>query len=67
MGELEGLTAIVTGAARNIGRAIALDLAEGGASLAVVTKTDMDGANAVAQEIEANGGKAIALQAGVGE
>jgi 3-oxoacyl-[acyl-carrier protein] reductase len=67
MGELEGLTAIVTGAARNIGRAIALDLSEGGASLAVVTKMDMDGANAVAQEIEVKGGKAIALQADVSD
>ena len=59
MGELEGLTAIVTGAARNIGRAIALDLADGGASLAIITKSDMDSANAVAAEIESKGGKAI--------
>ena len=65
MGELEGLTAIVTGAARNIGRAIALDLAEGGASLAIITKSDMDSANAVAAEIESKGGKAIALQADI--
>ena len=67
MRELEGLAAIVTGAARNIGRAIALDLAEGGASLAIVTKSDMDGANAVAKEIESKGGKAIALQADVSD
>ncbi len=65
MGELEGLTAIVTGAARNIGRAIALDLADGGASLAIITKSDMDSANAVAAEIESKGGKAIALQADI--
>ena len=52
MREIEGLAAIVTGAARNIGRAIALDLAEGGALLAVVTKSDMEGANAVTKEIE---------------
>jgi 3-oxoacyl-[acyl-carrier protein] reductase len=65
MGELDGLIAIVTGAARNIGRAIALDLADGGASLAVVTKSDMDGAKAVAAEIESKGGKAIALQADI--
>lgn len=67
MGELEGLSAIVTGAARNIGRAIALDLANGGASLAVVTKSDMDGANAVIAEIKSNGGRAIALQADVSD
>ena len=67
MRELEGLAAIVTGAARNIGRAIALDLAEGGASLAVVTKSDMEGANAVTKEIESKGGKAIALQADISD
>ena len=65
MGELDGLTAIVTGAARNIGRAIALDLANGAAALAVVTKSDMDGANAVVAEIKSKGGKAIALQADI--
>jgi 3-oxoacyl-[acyl-carrier protein] reductase len=65
MGELKGLTAIVTGAARNIGRAIALDLAEGGASLAVVTKSDMDGAHEVVAEIESKGGAAFALQADI--
>ncbi len=62
MRELDGLSAIVTGAAKNIGRAIALDLASGGASVAVVTKSDMDGANSVAAEIVAQGGKAVALQ-----
>ncbi|MEE8438523.1 MAG: SDR family NAD(P)-dependent oxidoreductase, partial [Micropepsaceae bacterium] len=67
MRELEGLAAIVTGAARNIGRAIALDLAEGGASLAVVTKSNMEGANAVTKEIESKGGKAIALQADISD
>jgi len=67
MGELDGLSAIVTGAARNIGRAIALDLADGGASLAIVTKSDIDGANAVAAEIESKGGQAIALQADISD
>lgn len=65
MQELEGLVAVVTGAARNIGRAIALDLASGGASLAVVTKSDMEGANAVANEINSQGGAAIALQSDI--
>jgi 3-oxoacyl-[acyl-carrier protein] reductase len=62
MNELNGLVAIVTGGARNIGRAIALDLASGGAAIAVVTKSDMEGANATVGEIESKGGKAIALQ-----
>lgn len=67
MRELEGLTAIVTGAARNIGRAIALDLADGGAMVAVVTKSDMDGAKAVVNEIESKGGKAIAIQTDISD
>jgi 3-oxoacyl-[acyl-carrier protein] reductase len=61
MRELEGLAAIVTGAARNIGRAIALDLADAGAAVAVLTHSDMTEARAVAAAIEAKGGKAIAL------
>jgi 3-oxoacyl-[acyl-carrier protein] reductase len=61
MRELEGLVAIVTGAAKNIGRAIARDLAEGGAAVAVVTRSDLAGAEAVAAEIENEGGKALAL------
>jgi 3-oxoacyl-[acyl-carrier protein] reductase len=65
MHELEGLAAIVTGASKNIGRAIALDLAEGGASVAVVVRSDLSGAQAVAAEIEAKGGKAIAVKADV--
>ena len=65
MQELEGSVAIVTGAARNIGRAIALDLAEGGAAVTVLTLSDLPGVNAVAAEIEARGGRALALQADV--
>jgi 3-oxoacyl-[acyl-carrier protein] reductase len=65
MRELEGMAALVTGAARNIGRAIALDLADAGAAVAVVTKSDMEGARGVASEITAAGGRAIALQADI--
>ncbi|MBV9955267.1 MAG: SDR family oxidoreductase [Pseudolabrys sp.] len=59
-GHLHGKVAIVTGAGRNIGRAIALTLADEGASLAVVTRTNKGEAEAVAGEIEKAGGKAFA-------
>jgi 3-oxoacyl-[acyl-carrier protein] reductase len=57
--ELDGRIAIVTGAGRNIGRAIALALAEGGASILVNARGNRAEAEAVAREIEANGGKAL--------
>jgi 3-oxoacyl-[acyl-carrier protein] reductase len=65
MRELEGKVALVTGAARNIGKAIALDLADGGAAVVVVVRSDVEGANAVAREIEARGGRALALRADI--
>jgi 3-oxoacyl-[acyl-carrier protein] reductase len=57
--EFDGKIAIVTGAGRNIGRAIALTLAEGGASVLVNARGNRAEADAVAREIEANGGKAL--------
>ena len=57
--ELGGKVAIVTGAGRNIGRAIALALAEAGASVLVNARSNRAEANAVAREIEARGGKAL--------
>src|SRR5262245_31605428 len=63
--ELDGRVAIVTGGGRNIGRAIALDLADGGAHVVVVGRADMKGIRATAADIEANGSKSIALQADV--
>jgi 3-oxoacyl-[acyl-carrier protein] reductase len=57
--ELDGKIAIVTGAGRNIGRAIALTLADGGASILVNARGNRAEAEAVAREIEANGGKAL--------
>jgi 3-oxoacyl-[acyl-carrier protein] reductase len=65
MQELEGAVAIVTGSARNIGRAIALDLADAGAAVTVLARSDFAGVKAVAAEIEARGGRALALQADV--
>jgi 3-oxoacyl-[acyl-carrier protein] reductase len=63
--ELDGRVALVTGGARNIGRAIALDLADGGANVTVVSRADLKGIRSTAAEIEAKGTKALALQADV--
>jgi 3-oxoacyl-[acyl-carrier protein] reductase len=57
--ELTGKAAIVTGAGRNIGRAIALALAGGGASVVVNARSNRTEADAVVREIEAAGGKAL--------
>src|SRR5437868_477677 len=58
--EMAGEVDIVTGAGRNIGRAIALTLAEGGAAVVVNARSNRAEADAVVGEIEASGGKAIA-------
>jgi 3-oxoacyl-[acyl-carrier protein] reductase len=57
--ELAGKVAIVTGAGRNIGRAIALALTADGASVVVNARSNRDEAEAVVREIEAKGGKAL--------
>ena len=63
--ELSGKVAIVTGAGRNIGRAIALALADAGASVAVVVRSNKAEADAVVKEISGKGGKAIAVLANI--
>jgi 3-oxoacyl-[acyl-carrier protein] reductase len=65
--ELHGSVALVTGAARNIGREIALALAQAGAAVVVNAKTSGEAALAVVAEIEAAGGTATALLADVTE
>ncbi len=55
---LTGKTAVITGSARNIGRAIALMLAADGADILVHAKQDSSAAEAVADEVRAIGGKA---------
>ena len=65
-GKLAGKVALVTGSGRGIGRAIALKLAQEGASL-VVNDLDEEPGCAVAAEIVAGGGKAIAVNGSVSE
>jgi 3-oxoacyl-[acyl-carrier protein] reductase len=57
--------AIVTGSSRGIGRAIALRLAEGGAKIVVNYMGSEAAANQVVDQIQANGGEAMAIQADV--
>lgn len=62
---LDGQVALVTGASRGIGRAIALELAGRGASVVVNYLRSQEAAAQVVSEIEAGGGRALALQADV--
>ena len=59
MSELTGKVAIVTGAGRNIGRAIALTLADAGASVVVNVRGNRAEAEGVVSEIETAGGRAL--------
>ncbi len=65
MSKLQDKVAIVTGASKGIGAAIARSLAAEGAAVVVNYASSKAGADAVVQEIEAAGGKAIAVQADV--
>jgi 3-oxoacyl-[acyl-carrier protein] reductase len=64
-GELSGKVALVTGGARDIGRAVSLALADAGASVAINYNASADKANEVVSEIEGRGGKAIAVKGDV--
>jgi 3-oxoacyl-[acyl-carrier protein] reductase len=65
MGELSGKVAIVTGASKGIGAAIALRFAGAGAAVAVNYSSDRAGADRVVEQIKQDGGKAVAIQANV--
>jgi 3-oxoacyl-[acyl-carrier protein] reductase len=63
--ELEGRVALVTGGARNIGRGIAIALADAGAAVIVNCRAARDEAEKVVGEIESRGGKALCYVADV--
>ncbi len=67
MSELQGKVAVVTGASRGIGRAIALELARQGAAVVVNYRSAADAARAVVQTIREAGGQAEAFQADVAQ
>src|SRR5271168_4180146 len=65
MGELTGKVAIVTGASKGIGAAIARAFAKAGAAVAVNYASNKADADRVVAEIVKAGGKAIAIQADI--
>jgi 3-oxoacyl-[acyl-carrier protein] reductase len=67
MKKLENKVAIVTGASKGIGAAIAKSLAAEGAAVAVNYASGQEGAEAVVKAIESAGGKAIAVQGDVSQ
>ena len=64
---LAGKSAVVTGASRGIGQAIAVELGRRGAKVVVNYAKDADGANATVQKIQAASGEAKAIQADVAD
>ena len=64
---LEGKVAVVTGASRGIGRAIAVELARRGARTVVNYNRSADAASEVVAAIDADGGEAIPFQADVSD
>jgi len=65
--ELDGRVALVTGSSRNIGRAIALELASAGASVVVTARRAAADAEKVADEIRGLGGRAAVKIADVSD
>ncbi|WP_024953302.1 MULTISPECIES: SDR family oxidoreductase [Cobetia] len=64
--DLADKVAVVSGASRGIGAAVALRLAASGAKVVVNYRSDVEGAQQVVSDIESLGGQAIAVQGDVG-
>jgi NAD(P)-dependent dehydrogenase (short-subunit alcohol dehydrogenase family) len=67
MGKLEGRTALITGASRGIGRAIAERFAREGTNVAINYTSNEAAAQEVAEVVEGLGGKAHTYRANVGD
>src|SRR5262245_54651133 len=67
MGKLKDRVAIVTGASKGIGAAVAKQLGSEGAAVVVNYSSGKDGADRVVAEITRGGGKAIAVQANLSQ
>lgn len=65
MESLKGKTAVVTGASRGIGKAVALKLAELGANIVINYRSSSNSVEDLIKEIESKGSKAIAVQGDV--
>ncbi len=65
--ELAGKVALVTGAARNIGRTIAVELAEAGAAVLVTARTSRQDAEQTCDLVRASGGRAEVAFADLGQ
>ncbi|MFA3838993.1 SDR family NAD(P)-dependent oxidoreductase [Streptomyces aureus] len=66
-GKLAGRKALVTGGARGIGAAVAHRLAADGADVAINYRSSSDAAQALADEITADGRRAVAIKADVSD
>jgi 3-oxoacyl-[acyl-carrier protein] reductase len=67
MSDLKGKVAVVTGASKGIGAAIARSMSAAGAAVVVNYSSSKEDADRVVGEIKANGGKAIAVKGNVAE
>jgi 3-oxoacyl-[acyl-carrier protein] reductase len=65
MSDLKGKVAVVTGASKGIGAAIAKSLSAAGAAVVVNYSSSREGADSVVADIKANGGEAIAVKGDV--